>query len=142
MSLTILTVIEDAPPPIQPERQRGRFGSSADAETYIEELVKQWHHMAPGVDGEVVRDPISVAGGLRLHLQERPAGLVAVTTHARSGMQRARLGATAASIVHASVAPCLVAPVDNVTPHAGSARCVPLEQRQRTRGAVNLGEGR
>ena len=63
------------------------------------------------VDGEVVRDPIGAAGGLRSHLQERPAGLVAVTTHARSGLQRALLGATAASIVHASVAPCLVAPV-------------------------------
>ncbi len=111
MSLTILTVIEDAPPPIQPQRQQSRYGASADAETYIEELVQQWHEMAPGVDGEVVRDPISVAGGLRLHLEERPAGLVAVTTHARSGMQRALLGATAASIVHASVAPCLVAPV-------------------------------
>jgi len=34
-----------------------------------------------------------------------------LTTHARSGVQRVLLGAAAASIVHASVAPCLVAPV-------------------------------
>ena len=111
MSLTILTVIEDAPPPLQPGRQQRRYGPNADVDSYIDELVQQWRHMAPDVDGEVFRDPIGVANGLRVHLMERPAGLVAVTTHARSGMQRALLGATAASIVHASVAPCLVAPV-------------------------------
>jgi nucleotide-binding universal stress UspA family protein len=111
MSLTILTVIEHAPPPIRPERQQSRYGASEDAETYIAELVQQWRLDDLDVDGEVVRDPIGAAGGLRSHLQERPAGLVAVTTHARSGLQRALLGATAASIVHASVAPCLVAPV-------------------------------
>ena len=90
---------------------RGDTGRTPTSSSYIDELVQQWRHMAPDVDGEVFRDPIGVASGLRVHLMERPAGLVAVTTHARSGMQRALLGATAASIVHASVAPCLVAPV-------------------------------
>lgn len=60
---------------------------------------------------QVSRDPIGPASGLRVHLDQRPAGLVALTTHARSGVQRALLGAAAASIIHASVAPCLVAPV-------------------------------
>lgn len=62
-------------------------------------------------DGEIVRDPLGPASGVRAHLGQRPAGLVAVTTHARSGIQRVVLGAAAAGIVHASVAPCLVAPV-------------------------------
>jgi nucleotide-binding universal stress UspA family protein len=111
MSMTILTVVEDVPPPVRPEQRPGRYGPDADAESYIEDLVQQWHHVVPDVDGEVLRDPIGAAKGLRLHLDLRPAGLVAMTTHARSGVQRALLGAAAASIVHASVAPCLVAPV-------------------------------
>jgi nucleotide-binding universal stress UspA family protein len=111
MSLTILTVVEDAPSPIRPERHRSRYGRGVDAEPYIGELVEQWRGALADVDGEVVRDPIGAASGIRVHLHERPAGLVAVTTHARSGMRRALLGAGAANIVRASVAPCLVAPM-------------------------------
>lgn len=110
MSMTILTVADDAPMPIRGE-QHSRYGSDADAESYVEALVEQWGASVAEVDGAVVRDPIGPASGLRVHLDQRPAGLVALTTHARSGMQRVRLGAAAASIVHASVAPCLVAPV-------------------------------
>ena len=111
MSMTILTVVEDAPPPIRPDREQSRYGPHADAESYVATLVEQCRPNTPDVDGEVLRDPIGPAGGLRLHLDRRSAGLVALTTHARSGMQRALLGAAAASIVHASVTPCLVAPV-------------------------------
>ena len=111
MSMTILTVIEDAPPPLRPERRASRYGTDVDAESYIDALVRAWRTTVAEVDGEVVRDPIGPASGMRAHLEQRPAGLVAVTTHARSGLQRALFGATAASIVHASVAPCLVAPV-------------------------------
>lgn len=111
MSMTILTVVDDAPEPIRGERERSRYGSDGDAESYIEALVEQWSGSVADVDGEVIRDPIGPASGLRVHMDQRPAGLVAVTTHARSGMQRALLGAEAASIVHASVAPCLVVPV-------------------------------
>lgn len=111
MAMTILTVVDDVPMPISGERQPSRYRPDGDAERYIEALVGQWSGGAANVDGEVIRDPIGPASGLRVHLDERPASLVAVTTHARSGMQRALLGAAAASIVHASVAPCLVAPV-------------------------------
>jgi nucleotide-binding universal stress UspA family protein len=111
MSLSILTVVEDIPEPLRAERQRTRYGTGVAPESYIGSLVQQWSGRLPGSDGEVVRDPIGAANGIRIHLDQRPAGLVAVTTHARSGMQRALLGAQAASIVRASVAPCLVAPV-------------------------------
>ena len=110
MSLTVLTVIADEPPPIRPEPKR-RYGSADDPESYINTLVQGLQGTVPDVDGEVVRDPISPADGVRFHLEQRPAGLVALTTHARSGAQRIRLGAAGASIVRASVAPCLVAPV-------------------------------
>lgn len=111
MSVTILTVIDDAPPPIRGERSESRYGSGGDARSYIESLVREWRGSVTDVQGKVVRDPIGPASGIRTHLEEQSAGLVAVTTHARAGMRRVRLGAVAASIVHASVAPCLVAPV-------------------------------
>ncbi len=111
MSMTVLMVAEDAPPPLVREQRDKGYDPHPDADSAIDKLVQKWHPASVQVDGEVVRDPISPASGLRVHLRERPAGLVALTTHARSGMQRAFLGATAASIVHASVSPCLVAPV-------------------------------
>lgn len=111
MSMTILTVVEDAPEPLRPERHPSPYGAGVDPERYVDSLVQRWREVLPGTDGEVVRDPFGPAGGIRTHLDQRPAGLVAMTTHARSGIDRALHGAQAASIVHASVAPCLVAPV-------------------------------
>lgn len=112
-SMTIFTVIGDAPP-IRPEH-KSRYGPHGEANSYIDALVERWRGRLPDLDGVVMHDPISPASGIRLHLDQRPAGLVAVTTHARSGLKRAFLGATAASVVHASVAPCLVAPVQIAT---------------------------
>jgi len=111
MSLTILTVIDDSPDSIQSDRAASDSGRPADAQTYIERLVEHWRTRLRDTDGEVVRDSLGVASGVRVHLGQRPAGLVALTTHARSGLQRIKLGAAGASIVHASVVPCLVAPV-------------------------------
>lgn len=105
MSLTILTVVADEPPPIRPSADRA--GTAAD----VNSLVQTWGGTVPDIDGEVVRDPFGPASGVRVHLDQRPAGLVALTTHARSGADRIRFGATGADIVRASPAPCLVAPV-------------------------------
>jgi nucleotide-binding universal stress UspA family protein len=110
MSLTILTVAEDAPRPLEPDRHMNRYGAGG-AESYVEALIQRWQGSAPEVNGHVIRDPIGPANGVRTHLDQESAGLVAVTTHARSGMQRVLLGATAASIVHASASPCLVVPL-------------------------------
>jgi nucleotide-binding universal stress UspA family protein len=111
MSMTILTVKADTLAPIEIDRQASRYGASADAETYIDELVQRWFGHGVDVDGQVIADPISPASGVQAHLAQRPAGLVAVSTHARSGLQRIRFGASAATIVRASVAPGLVVPV-------------------------------
>jgi len=104
-------VVEDAPEPLRPEQHRSRYGTGVTPESYIDSLVQSWSGVLENIDGEVVRDPIDAAGGIRAHLERRPAGLVALTTHARSGLQRALLGAQAASIVRTSSAPCLVAPI-------------------------------
>lgn len=110
MSLSILTVTDDQSPNVGPE-SRSRYGPSGDVDVYIGELVQRWSAAVSDVDGVVVRDPIGLASGIRAHLDARPAGLVALSTHARSGLQRVRSGAAAAKIVHASVAPCLVVPI-------------------------------
>ena len=111
MALTILTVARDVAPASGGEAASDRYGEHGDADAYVDALVDRWRDASVEVDGHVERDPIGAASGVRAHLAARPAGLVALTTHARSGLQRARLGAQAANIVNASVAPCLVAPV-------------------------------
>jgi nucleotide-binding universal stress UspA family protein len=118
MSLTILTIAEEELPWVSPKRTGRRYEPQGDPDSYIGELVDRWRGRAPAVDGEVFRDPIGLATGVRTYLAQRPAGLVAVSTHARSGMQRVRFGASAADIVHASVAPCLLVRVVDDTPAA------------------------
>jgi nucleotide-binding universal stress UspA family protein len=113
MSLTILTVAEPAPAPVRPDAGwYRRHGPEEDADAYIRRLGEKWRNAAKEVNAEVVYDPISPADGLRTYLDQNPAGMVAVTTHARTGLRRVLLGADAANIVHASSAPALVVPVN------------------------------
>ena len=112
MSLTILTVAEPTPPPTRPDvTWYRRHGPEEDADAYIRRLGEKWKDVAKEVDAAVVYDPISPADGLRTYLDHHPAGMVAVTTHARTGVRRVLLGADAANIVHASTAPALVVPL-------------------------------
>jgi nucleotide-binding universal stress UspA family protein len=111
MSLSIVTVVDDIPSSLRPAQRDVRYGTSGDAADYVAELAQRWRDSVGSVDGLVLRDPIGPANAIRLHLEQQPAGLVAVTTSARSGLDRVRLGAAAASIVRSSVAPCLVTPV-------------------------------
>ena len=104
--LSILTVAEDAASALGSDRPN-RFGPT-DPRRYVDTLADRWQQAAPGAVGEVVFDPIGVASGVRAPLAAKPAGLVAVTTSARSGLDRVLLGATAADIVRTSSAPALV----------------------------------
>lgn len=112
MSLTIVTVAEPSPAPVHPDAPWvRRHGPEEDADAYIARLQERWKEVAAEVRSEVVSDPISPAEGLRTYLDRNPAGLVAVTTHARTGLRRVLLGADAANIVSASTAPALVVPL-------------------------------
>ena len=112
MSLTIVTVAEPSPPPVRPDAHwHRRHGPEEDAEAYAARLGEKWKGVAADVSTEVVYEPISPADGVRRYLARHPAGLVAVTTHARTGLRRVLLGADAANIVHASTAPALVVPL-------------------------------
>jgi nucleotide-binding universal stress UspA family protein len=110
MSLTILTVAEDAPRSLGGGRPANRFGPP-DPHEYVERLAAQWTGPDRDVVGRVVHSALSVASGVDAHVGAEPAGLVAITTHARTGFHRIRMGATAADIVRTSTLPTLVVPV-------------------------------
>ena len=110
--LDVVTVAEPSLPPVRPDATwHRRQGPEEDADAYAARLGEKWKDVAAEVGTEVVYDPISPADGLRTYLDGSPAGLVAVTTHARTGLRRVLLGADAANIVHASTAPTLVVPL-------------------------------
>jgi nucleotide-binding universal stress UspA family protein len=109
MRMTILTVAEHAA-----DTARGHvvnsFGPPEPAR-YLERLADSWREAELHTVGEVVLDPIGVTAGLTAHLAQERAGLVAVATRGSTGLQRIRLGATAADIVRTSPAPTLVVPL-------------------------------
>lgn len=116
MALAIVTVVEPAPArSLPPPVASPRVGSmtAAEARAYVADLAESWGGQAPTVGGEVLLDPLSPAAGLTAHLRSRPAGLLAVSTHARSGLRRLWSGATASAIVHASPVPVLVVPTES-----------------------------
>jgi len=111
-ALTILTVAEPSPPPVRPGATwHRRHGPNADADDYLAELAEAWRAQVPELRTQVVYDPIGPADGLRSYLRDHPTDLLAVTSHARSGLQRLVLGSGAASIIAASTAPVLVVPL-------------------------------
>lgn len=111
MSLSALTIAAETPTPMLDHPPRRRFGPDGDVVGYIDELVVRWRESIPGLTGEVAGDPVSLESGVRSYLDRWPTGLLALVTHARSGMDRARFGAETARIVRASSVPCLVSRV-------------------------------
>lgn len=107
-SLTILTVIEDAPEPVRPRPSVPHHRSRLGAAQYLDSLVDRWDGPTLHVDRLVLRDPIGPASALRNHLGRSPAALVALVAPDRSGSDRIRWGATAEKIVRACPAPCLL----------------------------------
>lgn len=112
MALTLLTVAEPVPPPLDPDGPwNRRHGPDRDAGDYAAGLLERHRDAARTVDVAVHDDPISPADGVRAYLDEHPAGLLALTSHARSGSRRLALGADAAAIVSSAGVPVLVVPL-------------------------------
>jgi nucleotide-binding universal stress UspA family protein len=104
MSLTILTVAT-------PSVSLSDDDRTAPAEATVERLRGLVDAAAVNVSIHVVHDPIGPASGISAYLAEHPAGLVLVSTHARSGVERLVGGGTAADIVAAVRVACVVVPV-------------------------------
>ena len=112
MSLEILTVAEPSLPPLRVDVEwTRRYGPNGDVDGYVSSLAERWRGWARDVTGVAAFDPISPAEGVRTHLEGKGAGLVAVTTHARHGLNRLRFGAVAADIVRVADAPVLLVPL-------------------------------
>jgi nucleotide-binding universal stress UspA family protein len=62
------------------------------------------------VETKAIYDSISPSVGLCSYLRDRPAWLVAVGSHARTGVERLVFGSVAAAIVRCSLVPVLVVP--------------------------------
>jgi nucleotide-binding universal stress UspA family protein len=122
LRLSIATVAEPTPPPIAPGGHRHRaFGPDTDPDDYIQRLAQRLDLAGLDVDAEVIWNPTSPHCGLADHLGDHPATLVAVTTHAGTGIARVVLGSEAARLIYASPVPVLVQPVGAFRP----AGCVP-----------------
>ncbi len=107
--LWIATVSEPVPPALDDRPTRRRFGPHEPA-AYLEKLVATWESRLAGVVPVVIFDPISPAAGLRRFLGSEMGGLLAVSTHARTGAARAVLGSVTASLIRTSPVPVLVVP--------------------------------
>lgn len=128
--LVVLTVAEDAPAELD-GTTRNRFGPP-DPTGYVNAKADQLRESVGQVRGEVTKDPLGVAAGVRSYLREHPVALIVVAATRRTGLERIRLGATAAEIVRASTAPALVVPATPQTSTSTSSKSTPDHQPQRS----------
>lgn len=109
--LAICTVAEPTPTPNRPEATGFRAHGPDHPEAYLDQLVATWTADDLTVEAVPIYNPISPADGMERFLRERPVELVALTTHARTGVERLALGSSAAGIIHGSPAPVLAVPI-------------------------------
>ena len=113
VALRIVTVAEPTLAGLDGRAALRFLGPREDPELYVARLADSWRRSDLDVSGLVVYDPIGTGPGLASHLETGSAGLLVVTTHARTGLRRALYGSSAAAIVRHSPVPVLVVP-----PHA------------------------
>ena len=112
VSLRLVTVAEPSLAGLDDRRPYRAHGPHGDPQSYIEALADTWRRPDLECFGRVIFDPIGPAQGLAAELETEPCGLVAVTTHARTGLRRAVFGSQAAAILRHSPVPVLVVPPD------------------------------
>lgn len=110
LHLTVVTVAELVPEPLRKVPVRRRFGPDGDVDAYLSGIMGSFRHDGHDVDAGAVFEPISVSEGVRRYLRIRPASLVAVTSHARTGFSRFVHGSATADIVFSSPVAVLVLP--------------------------------
>jgi nucleotide-binding universal stress UspA family protein len=107
--LTLLTVVADAPPPVEGRAQRRSFGLD-DPEGYLEQQAATLDGTVPSVVVRVAVDPLHPGGAIQSLLADEAATMVVARTRGRSGLARAVLGSSAALIVQHSSVPVLLVP--------------------------------
>jgi nucleotide-binding universal stress UspA family protein len=108
--LTVLTVAEPVPPPLDDRPAVRRWGPDGDPMAFLEAMVEPLVDAGEKVETAVVFDPIGPSDGIVTFVDERPASLVIVSSHARTGITRLVMGSVSSNVVHAGKSPVLVVP--------------------------------
>lgn len=111
LAVRVVTVAEPAPPGLDDRSVHRLHGPDGDPQAYADAVAARWRQPGLDVSGLAVYDPIGPSAGLASLLESTPCGLLAVTTHARTGFRRAVLGSQTASILRHSPVPVLVVPI-------------------------------
>jgi len=111
--LEIVTVAEPALAGLDERDPSRGHGRRRNPRGYVGALAEKWQRPGLEVSGYVVFDPIGAAQGLAEALETRPCGMLAVTTHAHSGLRRVVFGSQATAIVRHSPVPVLVVPPEH-----------------------------
>jgi nucleotide-binding universal stress UspA family protein len=110
VGLRIVTVAEPALAGLDDREPYRAFGPHRDPQAYVEELAERTRRPDLEVSGLAVFDAIGVAQGLATELETAACSLLAVTTHAHTGLKRVVFGSQASAILHHSQVPVLVVP--------------------------------
>jgi nucleotide-binding universal stress UspA family protein len=101
----VVTVAEPVPEPLRSGPVNRLFGPDGDVDAYLASVVR-----GLAVTTRAVYDPVGPVDGVISYVEEHPAAMLAVASHARTGAARFLLGSTAAAIVRRSPYPVLVVP--------------------------------
>ena len=117
LRLRFVTVVQPTPEPLDPSRPSDRwFGPDGDEDAFMADLVRRYEAPGRDVDGAVVYDPVSPAGGLAQMMRSKPEAILVLGTHGRTGMSRLVHGSVASNIVAESPTPVLMFPFHRPQP--------------------------
>jgi len=107
--LEILTVAPPGPDRLPSGSGPGADNSGRYPRGYVDALVRRWARPGLQVTGRTIRDA-APADAIISHVEAAPAGLLVVTTHARTGLRRIAFGSVASTILRTSPVPVLAVP--------------------------------
>lgn len=108
LPLRIVTVAEPALAGLDGRDPYRAHGPHGDPQAYVDALADGWRQPDLDVAGMAIFDPLGPGPALASELETTRCGLLAVTTHARTGLRRAVFGSQATAIVRHSPVPVLV----------------------------------
>ncbi len=110
--LHFVTVVQPTPESADPKTPSDRwFGPAGDEHAYIAGLVSRFTSPGLNVEGSVVYDAVSPAGGITQMLRDTSDALLVLGTHGRTGMSRLVHGSVSSNIVAESPVPVLMFPL-------------------------------
>jgi nucleotide-binding universal stress UspA family protein len=113
--LTVIAVAEPVPEPLRSGPVKRLFGPDGDVDAYLASAVRPFRAEGHEIETVAVYDPIGPGDGICSYVEQRQPALVAVNSHARTGIRLLALGSVAARVVRGSIAPVLMAPRPDIS---------------------------